>query len=91
MNNEAQFNNYQIEHFFDEMFDGSCLPRAHYEKIFQRFDRLTELKSQKVGSRQTHLFWNMVLLLLFMGMMVGQREFSPLTSYQELFREVNGM
>ena len=21
MNNEAQFNNYQIEHFFDEMFD----------------------------------------------------------------------
>ena len=44
MNNEAQFNNYQIEHFFDEMFDGSSLPRAHYEKIFQRFDRLTELE-----------------------------------------------
>jgi uncharacterized circularly permuted ATP-grasp superfamily protein len=44
MNSEAQFNNYQIEHFFDEMFDETSHPRAHYQKIFQRFDRLTELE-----------------------------------------------
>ena len=56
MNNEAQFNNYQIEHFFDEMFDGSCFPRAHYEKIFQRFDRLTELEiSEIVGDKMAKI------------------------------------
>ena len=40
----GQFKNYQIEHFFDEMFeDGrSSQPRAHYQKIFQRVERLTE-------------------------------------------------
>ncbi len=39
-----QFQGYTVEHFFDEMFlDRECLQtRAHYEKIFHRFDRLTE-------------------------------------------------
>ena len=40
----SQFENYTTEHFFDEMFDGGSTlnARCHYDKIFKRFDRLTE-------------------------------------------------
>lgn len=39
-----QFQNYTKEHFFDEMFSGGgeLKARTHYEKIYQRLDRLTE-------------------------------------------------
>ena len=39
----SQFQNYTTGHFFDEMFsdDKELSARSHYEKIFQRFDRLT--------------------------------------------------
>ena len=39
----SQFQNYTTGHFFDEMFSGDqqLSARAHYQQIFQRFDRLT--------------------------------------------------
>ncbi|MEL0099630.1 MAG: circularly permuted type 2 ATP-grasp protein [Opitutae bacterium] len=39
-----QFQGYSTEHFFDEMFSGNgeIRARSHYEKIYQRLDRLTE-------------------------------------------------
>ena len=39
-----QFQGYSTEHFFDEMFSGNgeLRARSHYEKIYQRLDRLTE-------------------------------------------------
>ena len=44
MSPSSQFHGYVREHFFDEMFcQGDDLKaRAHYKKIFQRFDRLTK-------------------------------------------------
>jgi uncharacterized circularly permuted ATP-grasp superfamily protein len=46
MNQAGQFHQYQVENFFDEMFiDGKKPePRPHYEKMFHRLDRLTELE-----------------------------------------------
>ena len=43
MSSPNQFQNYTTGHFFDEMFsdDKELSARSHYEKIFQRFDRLT--------------------------------------------------
>ena len=44
MNPHSQFNNYSVDHFFDEMFidkEGKN-PRPHYERIFKRLDSLTE-------------------------------------------------
>ena len=39
-----QFQGYSTEYFFDEMFSGNgeLRARSHYEKIYQRLDRLTE-------------------------------------------------
>jgi len=44
MSNPCQFDGYKTDHFFDEMFAQAepLIPRAHYEKIYQRIDRLTE-------------------------------------------------
>ncbi|MEK9783545.1 MAG: circularly permuted type 2 ATP-grasp protein, partial [Opitutales bacterium] len=44
MTEASQFQDYKTENFFDEMFDqsDSLKARFHYDKIFQRFDRLTE-------------------------------------------------
>ena len=44
MTASSQFKDYKTENFFDEMFDEceSLNSRVHYNKIFQRLDRLTE-------------------------------------------------
>ena len=44
MSTTSQFQGYTTEKFFDEMFTGGTelQARAHYEKIFNRFDHLTE-------------------------------------------------
>jgi uncharacterized circularly permuted ATP-grasp superfamily protein len=44
MSTTSQFQGYTTEKFFDEMFTGGMelQARAHYEKIFNRFDHLTE-------------------------------------------------
>jgi len=44
MSNPCQFDGYKTDHFFDEMFAQAepLNPRAHYEKIYRRIDRLTE-------------------------------------------------
>ena len=77
MSTTSQFQGYTTEKFFDEMFTG-CMEleaRAHYEKIFNRFDHLTEAKFRTGDSRQIHPFLSMESHLLSMEMRVELREF----------------
>jgi len=53
MTASSQFKDYKTENFFDEMFDEceSLNSRVHYNKIFQRLDRLTE---SEIAERRQH-------------------------------------
>ncbi len=52
------FSNYDCENFFDEMFAGPGEVRPHYDKLYRRFDELTDSEVERKYQLATQTFLN---------------------------------